>query len=134
MLLGSTAIYTAALLLLGLNLWTISALIIVLFIVFNVGEAAGSVCSSSTRTNSSHRTTRHRNGFGTAFSRIGSAAGTFVLPITTTAWGTSAALFLAAGIGLVGLVVSWRMAPETEHLGLAGASTTAADRSSTSAQ
>jgi putative MFS transporter len=135
MLLGSTAVYTAALLMLGFNVWSISAVIIFLFIAFNIGEAAGS-CLQFVYPNELFPTDLRGTGMGlaTALSRIGSAAGTFVLPITTTAWGTSAALFLAAGIGFVGLAVSWRMAPETRHLGLAGASATKTDNESTYVQ
>lgn len=63
-------------------------------------------------------------GVATGMSRLGSAAGTFLLPSTTEALGVRGALLIAAGIGVVGTVVSWFMAPETRHLKLAEASAT----------
>ncbi|WP_431924395.1 MFS transporter [Nonomuraea jabiensis] len=123
LLLGSTAIFTAALLLLGLNPWPVSAIIVTLFIVFNVAEAAGSGLQF-VYPNELFPTELRGTGMGiaTALSRLGSAAGTFLLPVTIDRWGSSTALFIAAGIGAAGLLVSWRMAPETRHLGLAQAS------------
>ena len=123
LLLGSTAVFTAALLVLGINPWAVSTVIVVLFIVFNLAEAAGSGLQF-VYPNELFPTDLRGTGMGvaTALSRLGSAAGTFVLPMTTAAWGASGALFVAAGIGFVGLLVSWWMAPETRDLGLAAAS------------
>ncbi len=123
LLLGSTAIFTLALLLLGVNPWAVSAVVVALFITFNVAEAAGSGLQF-VYPNELFPTDLRGTGMGaaTALSRIGAAAGTFALPLTTEAWGASAALYIAAGIGAVGLVVSWAMAPETRRLGLSEAS------------
>ncbi|MEV0381064.1 MFS transporter [Nonomuraea sp. NPDC050643] len=96
--------------------------IVTLFIVFNVAEAAGSGLQF-VYPNELFPTELRGTGMGlaTALSRLGSAAGTFLLPVTTATWGSSVALFIAAGIGAAGLLVSWRMAPETRHLALAQA-------------
>ncbi|GAB3627575.1 MFS transporter [Pandoraea terrae] len=53
-------------------------------------------------------------GFATAFSRIGAAMGTFLLPLVISALGISAAMLMAAGISLVGGIVSYVLAPETK--------------------
>lgn len=52
-------------------------------------------------------------GFATAVSRIGAAAGTFLLPLSMEHLGINGTMLIAAGICLVGGVVSWLMAPET---------------------
>ncbi|GLV75496.1 MFS transporter [Streptomyces hygroscopicus] len=123
LLLASMAVFTAALLGLGINPWATGGLVITLFIVFNLAEAAGSALQF-VYPNELFPTELRGTGMGvaTAVSRIGSAAGTFLLPLTTDRWGTSAGLYIAAGIGMLGLAVSWRMAPETRRLSLARAS------------
>lgn len=57
-------------------------------------------------------------GFTTAFSRIGAAAGTFLLPVGISTIGVGACMLIAAAITLVGGVVSYFMAPETTGLSL----------------
>lgn len=52
-------------------------------------------------------------GFATAVSRIGAAAGTFLIPTSLEALGISGTMLIAAGICLFGGVVSWLLAPET---------------------
>ncbi|WP_444633965.1 MFS transporter [Cupriavidus oxalaticus] len=53
-------------------------------------------------------------GFATAFSRVGAAAGTFLLPLVIDSYGVGAAMLIAAGISLVGGIVSYFLAPETK--------------------
>ena len=61
-------------------------------------------------------------GFATATSRIGAAAGTFLLPGLMETVGISGTMLIAAGISLVGGVVSYLLAPETTGLALSDAS------------
>lgn len=51
-------------------------------------------------------------------SRIGSAAGTFVLPLVMAAYGARMALGACVAVLAVGALVCYRWAPETRHLGL----------------
>lgn len=53
-------------------------------------------------------------GFATAISRIGAAAGTFLLPVIIGTMGIGTAMLIAAGVSLVGGIVSWFLAPETK--------------------
>lgn len=57
-------------------------------------------------------------GFLNGTSRIGSAVGTFLLPVLLTAWGISATLLILTAILVIGLVVSLAMAPETANAAL----------------
>lgn len=52
-------------------------------------------------------------GFATAFSRVGAAAGTFLLPTSLDTFGVATTVFIAAVICLVGGLVSQMLAPET---------------------
>ncbi|WP_312856907.1 MFS transporter [Arthrobacter mobilis] len=61
-------------------------------------------------------------GFATAFSRIGAAAGTFILPMSVEGLGVGATMLIAAGICVVGAVISQYLAPETKGLSLNEAS------------
>jgi putative MFS transporter len=66
-------------------------------------------------------------GFGTAISRVGSAASTYLMPVAIIGFGASGALLIGAGISLVGLVATFILAPETANRSLAdisGGSTT----------
>jgi MFS transporter, putative metabolite transport protein len=123
LLIGSFAIFTAALLALSVTPMTIAAVTISLFIIFNMSEAAGSGLQF-VYPNELFPTELRATGMGlaTGMSRLGAAAGTFILPSTIETFGGSGALLIASGIGLVGLIVSWAMAPETRHLSLAQAS------------
>lgn len=62
-------------------------------------------------------------GFATAASRVGAAAGTFLLPLSVGALGMAGTVLIAAAISLVGGVVSHRLAPETKGLLLSATST-----------
>ncbi|MFE5428886.1 MFS transporter [Peribacillus simplex] len=61
-------------------------------------------------------------GMVTAISRIGSAIGTFLLPVSLSSFGLSASMAGMAAILLVGLIVSIAWAPETKSLSLNDAS------------
>ncbi|MDQ0947454.1 putative MFS transporter [Streptomyces phaeochromogenes] len=61
-------------------------------------------------------------GIATAMSRVGSASSTFLLPIASEDLGVRGTLGIAVAITLVGLVVSYFLAPETKDLGLTEAS------------
>ncbi len=53
-------------------------------------------------------------GVATAVSRVGAAMGTFLLPVIIDSRGVGTALMIAAGISLVGGVISYALAPETK--------------------
>ncbi|WP_426986364.1 MFS transporter [Pseudarthrobacter sp. Y6] len=57
-------------------------------------------------------------GLASSLSRIGAAAGTYLVPLSLTELGIGATMLIAAGITLVGFLVSLRMAPETRGLAL----------------
>lgn len=61
-------------------------------------------------------------GFATSMSRLGSAIGTGLLPLSILALGVQTTTLLLAGILLLGAVVSILWAPETKGLTLVGAS------------
>lgn len=52
-------------------------------------------------------------GVGTAMSRFGSAAGTYLMPFTLTNWGATSALLIGAVVTLAGFVATLAWAPET---------------------
>ena len=60
-------------------------------------------------------------GITTAFSRIGAASGTFLVPLLIDGIGISGTLFVAVALTLAGLLVTWALAPETKDLTLAEA-------------
>ena len=57
-------------------------------------------------------------GFAAAFSRIGAAAGTFLLPIGITHIGIGASVIIGGAVCVLGAVVSHMWAPNTEGLSL----------------
>ena len=57
-------------------------------------------------------------GLGTAVSRVGAILGILIFPSLVKAWGLSQALWLFVAAGLLGLVVSVLLAPETKDLNL----------------
>ena len=58
-------------------------------------------------------------GLAVAASRVGSAAGTFVLPLMVAAYGVHSALGACVGVLVLGGWVCYRWAPETRHVSLA---------------
>ncbi|MFF5790501.1 MFS transporter [Paeniglutamicibacter sp. NPDC012692] len=57
-------------------------------------------------------------GFGTAISRVGSAASTYLMPVAIISFGAAGALMIGAGISLVGLIATFLLAPETANRSL----------------
>lgn len=57
-------------------------------------------------------------GVGTSFSRIGAAIGTYLVPVSLDELGIAQTMYIAAVITLVGLLLSWALAPETRSLNL----------------
>jgi MFS transporter, putative metabolite transport protein len=57
-------------------------------------------------------------GLAIACSRLGSAVGTFLLPIGVANFGFQSAMMVLAGVLLIGMLVSVAWAPETRHLRL----------------
>ncbi|WP_439894434.1 MFS transporter (plasmid) [Ralstonia sp. 25C] len=57
-------------------------------------------------------------GLAVAVSRLGSAVGTFLLPVSIATLGFHATMFVLAGVLLLGMIVSIAWAPETKHLTL----------------
>jgi putative MFS transporter len=103
--------------------------------MFTVSEAAGS-CLQFVYPNEIFPTDLRATGVGlaTSISRIGSAAGTFALPMTITSVGATGALLIAGGISAFGLIVSYFLAPETKNLSLDTKTTSASDPVKTSAR
>jgi putative MFS transporter len=61
-------------------------------------------------------------GLSIACSRLGSAVGTFLLPIGIAQAGVQMTMLALAGVLLIGMLVSIAWAPETKHLTLNQAS------------
>jgi putative MFS transporter len=57
-------------------------------------------------------------GFAAAFSRIGAAGGTFLLPIGVAHWGVGPSVLIGAVISAIGLAVTYMWAPETANINL----------------
>lgn len=57
-------------------------------------------------------------GMGTSFSRIGAAIGTWLVPMSLDTIGIGNTMFVAAGVTLLGLIVSVALAPETRAMSL----------------
>jgi putative MFS transporter len=57
-------------------------------------------------------------GFAAAFSRIGAASGTFLLPIGIAHLGLGPTMLIFAAVSAIGLVVTYLWAPETANINL----------------
>ena len=57
-------------------------------------------------------------GMGTSFSRIGAAIGTWLVPMSLDSIGIGNTMFVAAGVTLLGLIISIALAPETRAMSL----------------
>ncbi|WP_244851048.1 MFS transporter [Caballeronia sp. SL2Y3] len=133
--LASFVLATLALFLLATPMSSIGTIAIGLFILFTVAEAAGSGLQFI-YPNEVFPTDLRATGMGLAMSasRIGAAAGTFLLPTVLVRFGSATGLLIAGGISLIGLLVSVRMAPETRNVSLGavntpGGETSVAERS-----
>lgn len=120
--LASFVIATLALFLLATPMSSVAMVAIGLFILFTVAEAAGSGLQFI-YPNEIFPTDLRATGMGLAMSasRIGAAAGTFLLPTVLVHFGSATGLLIAGGISLIGLLVSVRMAPETRNASLGAA-------------
>ncbi len=120
LLIISSVLSTLSLLLLATPLSGMATAAIGLFVLFTVSEAAGSGLQF-VYPNEVFPTDLRATGMGLAMSvsRIGAAAGTFLLPMTLARFGSAHGLLIAGAISVIGLLVSLRMAPETRDLPLA---------------
>lgn len=57
-------------------------------------------------------------GFGTAISRVGSAASTYLMPLAIVSFGAAGSLLIGAVISLIGLIATFLLAPETANKSL----------------
>jgi putative MFS transporter len=57
-------------------------------------------------------------GVGTSLSRVGAAVGTWLVPMVLDSHGIAFTMYAAAAVTLIGLVVSYALAPETRSLNL----------------
>lgn len=123
LLIWSFVVSLVSLTILGITPTTIAAIVVVLFVCYNVAESAGAAVQFP-YPNELFPTDLRATGVGvaTALSRIGAAGGTFLLPLLAASLGTSATMLIAAGVCLIGLAFSWAFAPETRHLNLQEAS------------
>ncbi|WMY10200.1 MFS transporter [Paraburkholderia phenoliruptrix] len=128
--LASFVLATLALFLLATPLSSMAMVAIGLFILFTVAEAAGSGLQFI-YPNEIFPTDLRATGMGLAMSasRIGAAAGTFLLPTVLVHFGSATGLLIAGGISLIGLLVSVRMAPETRNVSLGAANAPPVDAS-----
>lgn len=69
-------------------------------------------------------------GLASSLSRIGAAIGTYLVPLALTGLGIGTTMIIAAGITLLGLVISLAWAPETRGLTLAESAALPAGRTS----
>lgn len=130
LLIGSFVVAAAALLALGILPHSMVSFVVVLFVLYNFAEAAGSGLQFVYPSELFPTDLRATGvGFATAMSRIGSMTSTFVLPLTTKAVGSGGALLVGALITAIGLGVTIFLAPETKHLGLDDSSSRPGNRS-----
>jgi putative MFS transporter len=120
--LASFVLATLALFLLATPMSSVAMIAIGFFILFTMAEAAGSGLQFI-YPNEIFPTDLRATGMGLAMSasRIGAAAGTFLLPTVLVHFGSATGLLIAGGISLIGLLVSVRMAPETRNVSLGAA-------------
>jgi MFS transporter, putative metabolite transport protein len=119
LLISSFVVAAVSLVALGVLPHSLAAIVVVLFVLYNSSEAAGSGLQFVYPNELFPTDLRATGvGFATAMSRIGSMASTFVLPLTTDALGSGGALLIGALITVVGLLAAVFLAPETKHLTL----------------
>lgn len=119
----SFALLTATTFLIGIWQDAPAAFIIAMFALFALVSSAMSALDTVYPTElfeTENRATA--TGFCVAFSRIGAAIGTLLLPVGIVALGVHGVTLITAVVALVGLLVSVAWAPETAHLTLAQAS------------
>ncbi len=57
-------------------------------------------------------------GIALALARVGAAVGTYLVPLSLETLGTAQTMYAAALVTLLGLLVTWALAPETRSLNL----------------
>lgn len=113
-LIGPFAIMTVALLVVGLYSGGSPLVIVLAFAVFAFFNAlSGNLTAIYPAEIFPTDLRATGSGVATAFSRIGAAAGTFLLPIGLSTLGIAPCMLIAAGITAIGFVVSYYLAPET---------------------
>lgn len=116
-------IAAAALVVIGLFSQGSTALILVCFMVFSFVNAVSTALTGVYPGEIFPTEIRGAGvGLATAFSRVGAAAGTFILPLSVDALGVGPTMLIAAAICVVGAVISQYLAPETKGLSLSEAS------------
>ncbi|CAL9373366.1 Inner membrane metabolite transport protein YgcS [Streptomyces sp. enrichment culture] len=101
--------WISAVALVAVGLWAdvSSLLVISCFIVFSVANAVSTALTGVYPGEVFPPEIRGAGvGFATATSRVGAAAGTFLLPLTVSEFGVATAMLCAAAISLIGGVVS----------------------------
>ncbi|POX42954.1 MFS transporter [Streptomyces sp. Ru73] len=117
--------WISAVALVAVGLWADASplLVISCFIVFSVANAVSTALTGVYPGEVFPTEIRGAGvGFATAASRVGAAAGTFLLPLVVSGLGVATAMLCAAVISLTGGVVSHFLAPETKGLLLSEAS------------
>ncbi|WP_342630210.1 MFS transporter [Nguyenibacter vanlangensis] len=119
LLMSTFAVSLAGLLLLGAAPAPAEWAVFLGFTLYSVAEAAGSGLQF-VYPNELFPTAIRATAMGLAcsFSRLGAAFGTFLLPVGYARFGMQAMMLVAAGCMLLGLLISWRWAPETTGLRL----------------
>ena len=113
-LIGPFAIMTVALLVVGLYTGGSPVIIVAAFAVFAFFNALSGNLTAVYPSEIFPTDLRATgSGVATAFSRIGAAAGTFLLPVGISALGIGPCMLIAAALTAAGLVVSYFLAPET---------------------
>nr|WP_232314005.1 MFS transporter [Ralstonia sp. A12] len=118
-LIGSFAVTCASLLALALLPSTASVAMIIAFAIFTLTMSAFSNLVGVFPPECFPTEVRASGvGLSVACSRLGSAVGTFLLPVSITTLGFQATMFALAAVLLIGMIVSIAWAPETKHLTL----------------
>ncbi|PFP24851.1 MFS transporter [Bacillus sp. AFS073361] len=124
---GSFIFLSVSLLLLSL-LPTGSALMIITFIGFTLIMSAVCNLTASIPPESFPTSLRSSGvGFATSVSKIGSAIGTFLLPISISKFGIQPSMLALTAVLIIGTIVSLAWAPETKSRSLSDASNTDSD-------
>ena len=121
-LIGSFAVTCASLVALAVLPSSAALAMIVAFAIFTLTMSAFSNPSACFRPSASRPKCARAAWAAIACSRLGSAIGTFLLPVGIATLGFHATMFALAGVLLVGMIVSIAWAPETKHLTLEEAS------------
>jgi putative MFS transporter len=94
-------------------------IVVICFALFSLFDAAGGMLEGvyPAEIFPSHLRAQG-TGFAAAFSRIGAAGGTFLLPIGIAHWGVGPSVLIGALLSAIGLAVTYLWAPETANISL----------------